>query len=231
VVFYMNAGEENSESLLIEPVVPTYDQAALMAPDFNALRDYDFHNFNYFSFEQDISDMSRGEFECWYTSTFEPWLTDLDENYLNIDFENIYYKFNSQDEKRVFLLKIVNFTMFLLPYQILREIFKQYEIEESIDLQEFLREDINLINLRNQIIKNIDHNMIQFDSFVKTLFHFEKVAKKNLIEENISLLDDHVKKQNLFLEIFKSIISETDMEKFRELIVLMIKNDIQNILG
>jgi hypothetical protein len=230
VVFYLNAGEENSESLLIEPVVPTYDQAALMAPDFNALRDYDFHNFNYFSFEQDITDMTAREFEWWYTDSFEPWLQDVDEKYLNIDFENIYYKFNNQDEKRIFLLKIVNFVMFLLPYQILSEVFKQYEIEDSYDLQEFLKDDLNLIDLREKIIKNIDYNKIQFDSFVQTLLNFEKIAKKNLIEENINLLDDHVKKQNLFLEIFKSIIIETDMEKFRELILQMLKNDSRNIL-
>jgi hypothetical protein len=104
------------------------------------------------------------------------------------------------------------------------------EIEDSYDLQEFLKDDLNLIDLREKIIKNIDYNKIQFDSFVQTLLNFEKIAKKNLIEENINLLDDHVKKQNLFLEIFKSIIIETDMEKFRELILQMLKNDSRNIL-
>jgi len=231
VVFYMNVGEENSESLLIEPLPPEDNKAALLVSEFEYLSSFDFHNFNYFSFEQDITDMSPGEFEWWYENTFQPWLVNLDENYLDIDFENIYYKFNNQDEKRVFLLKIVNFVMFLLPYQILREVFKSYDIDDSYDLQEFLREDTNLIDLRHRIIQSIDHNTIQFESFVKTLLHFEKIAKKNLIEENISLLDDHVKKQNLFLEIFKNIITETDMEKFRELIVLMLKNDVKNILG
>ena len=229
MVFYMNAGEENSDTISIEPKPPEEDIALMLVSEFEYLNNYDFHNFNYFSFEQDITDMSKSEFEWWYINTFQSWLADLDENYLNIDFENIYYKFNNQDEKRVFLLKIVNFVMFLLPYQILREVFKSYDIDDSYDLQEFLREDSNLIDLRQRIIQSIDHNTIQFESFVKTLLHFEKIAKKNLVEENISLLDDHVKKQNLFLEIFKSIIAETDMEKFRELIILMIKNDIKNI--
>jgi len=230
MIYYKDTGGDQQDSLTVLPLKPDYNEAILLAPEFEFLRDYDFKNFNYFSFEHDITDMSSTEFEWWYEETFEPWLRDVDENYLDIDFENIYYKFNNQDEKRVFLLKIVNFIMFLLPYQILRNIFKNQGIDTPENLNNFLSDDLNLINLRELVIEELDHNMTQFDDFVKTLLHFEKVAKKNLVEENIELLDEHVKKQNLFLEIFKNIIQETDMEKFRDLIIKMAAKDAKNIL-
>ena len=230
MIYYKNTGEDGADSMTILPLKPDYNEAILLAPEFEFLREYDFKNFNYFSFEHDITDMSATEFEWWYEGTFEPWLRDVNTNYLDLDFENIYYKFNNQEEKRVFLLKIVNFIMFLLPYQILRNIFKEQGIEDSTDLNNYLNDDISLINLRELVMEELEHNMTQFDDFVKTLLHFEKVAKKNLVEENIELLDEHVKKQNLFLEIFRGIIRETDMEKFKALIEKMVGKDAKNIL-
>ncbi len=230
MVFYMNNGEDGSDSILIEPKRPEESKAVLLVSEFKNLHDFNFRDFNYFSFEQDIADMTTGEFEWWYSTNFEPWLQRLDNEFLDIDFDNIYYKFSSQDEKRIFLLKIVNFVMFLLPYQILKQVFKDQGISNQADLFDYIEDDINLINFRGEIIEAIDHNMTQFDSFVKTLLHFEKISKKNLVEENIELLDEHVKKQNFFLEIFKSIMQETDMHKFRDLLKQMVKTDEKNIL-
>ncbi len=230
MVFYMNNGEDGSDSILIEPKRPEESKAVLLVSEFKNLHDFNFRDFNYFSFEQDIADMTMGEFEWWYSTNFEPWLQRLDNEFLDIDFDNIYYKFSSQDEKRIFLLKIVNFVMFLLPYQILKQVFKDQGISNQADLFDYIEDDINLINFRGEIIEAIDHNMTQFDSFVKTLLHFEKISKKNLVEENIELLDEHVKKQNFFLEIFKSIMQETDMHKFRDLLKQMVKTDEKNIL-
>jgi hypothetical protein len=229
MIYYNNTGEDLTDSITILPSKPDYNTAILLAPEFEFLQDLDFKNFNYFNFEQDIADMSSSEFEWWYISTFEPWLINIDQNYLDIDFSNIYYKFNSQEEKRVFLLKIVNFIMFLLPYQLLRSIFKKQDIDNSSELSSFLSDDMNLINLREWIIAEIEHNMTQFDDFVDVLLRFEKIAKKNLAGENIELLDEHVKKQNLFLEIFKGIMREADMEKFRDLLIKMVEKDEKNI--
>jgi hypothetical protein len=230
MIYYKNTGEDGADSMTILPMKPDYNEAILLAPEFEFLQEYDFKNFNYFSFEHDITDMSPGEFEWWYAGTFEPWLINIDHNYMDIDFSNIYYKFESQEEKKVFLLKIVIFIMFLLPYQILRAVFKKNEIKEISELNAFLSDDINLINLREWVIEELEHNMTQFDDFVKVLLRFEKIAKKNLVEENIELLDEHVKKQNLFIEIFKNIMLETDMEKFRDLLKKMVEKDAKNIL-
>jgi len=230
MIYYQNVGEDGFDSITIQPRKPSEDRALLLAPEFQFLADFDFKNFNYFSFEQDIADMDTSEFEWFYKSTFEPWLLDVNNNYLDLDFENIYYKFNNQEEKRVFLLKIVNFIMFLLPYQVLRRVFKDQGIISVAELKDFLEDDINLINLRDFIIDELDHNATQFDDFVKTLLYFEKVAKKNLVEENIELLGDHITKQNLFLEIFKGIMQETDMEKFRDLLKIMVQKDEKNII-
>jgi predicted esterase YcpF (UPF0227 family) len=120
--------------------------------------------------------------------------------------------------------------MFLLPYQILKIVFKENGIQETNEIITFLDEDINLIKLRGDVMDGLDHNMTQFDSFIKTLLHFEKVSKKNLVEENIELLDEHVKKQNFFLEIYKGIVQETDMHKMKDLIIQMIETDEKNIL-
>lgn len=230
MVFYMDTGNDGADAINIEPEKPAVDEAMLLVSEFKYLQNYDFKEFNYYDFEQDISDMSAASFEWWYKSVFEKWLWDLDDRYLDINFESVFHKFDTQAEKRIFLLKIVNFVMLLLPYQLLKNIIEFYEIESSQELQEFLSEDINLINLRTKIIEEIDHNTTQFDSFVKTLLHFEKVAKKNLVEENIELLDEHIKKQNFFFEIFKSLINETDMEKIRDLIFVMLENDAKNIV-
>ncbi len=233
IYFKGSVGEDGSdqiESMTIVPRKPSEDTAMLLVPEFKYLLDMDFKNFNYFSFETDIGDMTAQEFEFWYASSFEKWLVDLDEHYLDLDFENIYYRFSDQEEKRVFLLKIVNFVMFLLPYQILREVFQKQEIDSIGELKDFLAEEINLINLREFIIEELDKNMTQFDDFVTTLLRFEKIAKKNLVEENIELLDEHVKRQNLFLEIFKGIMLECDMMKFKDLIEVMIDTDSKNLI-
>ncbi len=228
MVFYMDT--DSGDSTTIEPVKPEDNKAILLAVDFKYIQDYDFYNFNYFAFEHDIIDMVPGEFEWWYSQTFESWLQYLDEQYLDIDFENLGGKFQSQTEKKLFMLKIINFVMFMLPYEIMKKVFKSIGVQDDYDAQEFLRNEDNLVFLREEIIEKIDHNAIQVDSFIDTLRHFEKTAKKNLVEENIALLDDHIQKQNFFLDIFKRIIQEADMYKLRELIFLMLENDSRNII-
>ncbi len=221
---------DSGESTTIEEIRPEENRAVLLAADFKFIERYDFENFNFNTFEHDIIDMVPGEFEWWYTNTFSQWLSNLDENYLDIDFENLDSRFASQEEKRLFMLKIINFVMYLLPYEILKKIFRNLEITDSYEAQEFLREENNLILLREAIIEELDNNALQVDSFVETLRHFEKIAKKNLVEENIALLDEHIQKQNFFLEIFKRLINECDMFKVRDLIYVMLENDAKNIL-
>ncbi len=228
MVFYMNT--DNGDTTSIKVKKPEEDRAVLLATDFKFMQEYDFYNFNYFVFEQDVIDMANSEFEWWYETTFEPWLIGLDERYLDIDYDNLGGKFESQAEKRLFMLKIINFVMFLLPYEIMRKVFTSIGIGDNYDAAEFLRDEENLIFLREEILEKIDHNSVQVDSFVETLRHFEKIAKKNLVEENIALLDDHIQKQNFFLEVFKRIIQETDMYKLRDLIIRMLENDSRNIL-
>ena len=232
MIYYKNTGEDESDSLTIMPVKPQEDRAVLLVPEFEFLRKFDFKDFNYFNFEDSITDISSSEFEFWYSGVFVDWLMELDENYIDIDIENINSKFTSPAEKKLFLLKMVNFVMFLLPYQILRNVFKQSDddFETREDLKKYLEDDTILINLRYEIIDEIDRNMTQFDSFIQTLLRFEKIAKKNLVEENINLLDSHTKKHNLFLEIFKGIMVETDMYKFKEYLTILFKNDWKNIV-
>jgi hypothetical protein len=228
MVFYLNTDSDTIET--IKPQEPEEDRAILLAADFKYLKSYDFRNFNYYTFEQDIIDMSPPEFEWWYQETFQPWLQNLNEDYLDIDYDHLAENFSSQAEKRVFMLKIINFAMFLLPYELMKKIFKHLGIDENYTAQEFLVNDDNLFFLREEIISQLDKSAIQVDEFVKTLRHFEKIAKKNLVEENIALLDEHIQKQNFFIEIFKKIIQETDMFKLREFILRMLDNDSKNIL-
>ncbi len=228
MVFYMNV--DDGDSSTIELIKPEENRAVLLASDFKYIQEYDFYNFNPITFEQDIIDMVASEFEWWYEETFEPWLVDLDTKYLDINYSSLIDKFNSSTEKRIFMLKIINFVMFLLPYEIMKKVFSSIGIDDNYEAEEFLRDEDNLIFLREEILEKLDYNAIQVDSFVETLRHFEKISKKNLVEENIALLDEHIQKQNFFLEIFKRIIQETDMYKLRDLIIQMLENDSANIL-
>ncbi len=224
----MNTDDGSSTTILLEK--PRDDRAALLAADFTHLQDFDFYNFNYFTFEHDIIDMMPGEMEWWFRTTFEPWLVDLDETYIDIDYETLSKNFDNQTEKRIFMLKIVNFVMFILPYEIMKKVFRGLGIEDNFEANTFLRDEENLNFLREEILARIDDNALHVSSFVDTLKHFEKIAKKNLDTEAIVLLDEHVQKQNFFLEIFKRIVQETDMYKLRDLIIKMLENDSANIL-
>ncbi len=228
MVFYMDT--DSGESTTIEVKRPNEDKAVLLASDFKHIQEYDFLNFNYFRFEHDVIDMTPGEFEWWYQTTFEPWLVGLDERYLDISYGELSDNFETQAEKRLFMLKIINFVMFMLPYEIMKRVFRKLGIDDVFEANDFLREEENLIFLREEIIETLDADALQVDSFIETLRHFEKIAKKNLVEENIALLDTHVQKQNFFLEIFKRLIQETDMHKTAKLIMRMLENDSTNIL-
>jgi len=221
---------DDGTSTTIKEVRPEENKAVLLATDFKYIQDYNFRDFNFQTFEHDIIDMVDGEFEWWYTNTFENWLTELDEIYLDIDFEHLNSKFESSAEKRLFMLKIINFVMYLLPYEIIKTVFRKLEIFDNYDAQEFLREENNLILLREAVIEELQANALQIDSFVDTLRHFEKITKKNLVEENIALLDEHIQKQNFFNEIFIKIIQQADMFKIKDLVYQMLKNDSRNIL-
>ncbi len=231
MTFYMNVGEENENmdamAVAQEPVV---DPSVLLVPEYKYLVNYDFHNFNKINFESDVADLNKNNFEYWYDNTFKDWMYNLDEQYLDVDFENVNFQFTSQAEKRLFLNKLVDFVMFTLPYQIMKKVFKELIIDDIYDAQEYLKNEDNLVELRELILINIEHNMGQLDDLIKTLRHVERIAKKNLVEENIALLDDHINENNFFLEQFKRIIQETDMFKTRELILEMLKNDSKNIL-
>ena len=209
---------------------PDENEFFYLVSEFKALQNFDFKNFNYYVFEQEImEEMSLEEFQWWFEKYFEQWLNFLDENYLDISFEDLNNRFNSIEERRIFFMQLVNFVMFLFPYQLFKNILKELKIENSSQLLDYLNDDANLINLRTLIMQEIDKNMTQFEDFIDILQRFEKVAKKNLVEENIELLDEHIQKQNFFLEIFKGIIQEADMTKVKNLIEKIIETDSDNI--
>ncbi len=226
----IGAGGDNIDIDMIEPTQPSHNDSILLVPEFKYLVDFDFLRFNKFNFESDILELSKNDFEYWYDVSFKPWLKELSEKYLDIDFDNTMYNFKTQDEKRLFLTKMVDFVMFVLPYQIMKKVFNELDIDDNYDAQEYLKEESNLIGLRTLVLKNIEHNMGQLDDLIRTLRHVERVAKKNLVEENIALLDDHITENNFYLENFKAIIQESDMFKFRDLVLVMLINDSRNIL-
>ncbi len=226
----VGAGYDNIDIDSIHPQKPDVNTSVLLVPEFKYLEDFDFRRFNKFNFESDILDLNTNDFEYWYDLSFKPWLVDLDEKYLDFDFESVNNDFNTQDEKRLFLAKLVDFVMFVLPYQIMKKVFNELNIDDDYDAQEYLKEELNLAGLRELVLINIEHNMSQLDDLIRTLRHVERVAKKNLVEENIALLDDHIIENNFYLEMFKRIIQESDMFKFRDLVTAMLENDSKNIL-
>jgi len=227
MVFYMD--NEGINSVGLEK--PTEDEAILMVHELKYLRDFDIKNFNYYLFEDDIDNMTQGEFEWWYKAAFEPWLQNLDEYYIDIEYDDLVRYFANPDEKILFLKKFINFIMFFFPFQILKQFLKNKGYDDLNDyLLELKDDNINgLIQLRIDILDIIDDEINRVDNFVTTLAAFEKVAKKTLVESSVNLLDDHIKKRNYFLGIFKEIISNTDMEKFLALLEKYNEVDPENI--
>ena len=229
--FYMNTGTGGeTTTTTVMPIKPEENEAVLLVPEFKYLREYDFQKFNKFNFESDILDLDNSSFEYWWDIVFKPWLADLDERYLDLDFDGDFFKFQSPDDKKLFMTKFINFIMDVLPYQIMKNIFNELYIDDDYDAQEYIKEEGNLQSLRSLVIENINKNIGQMDDLIRTLRHVERVAKKNLVEENIALLDDHINENNLYLENFKTIIQEADMYKFRDFVLLMLINDSKNIL-
>jgi hypothetical protein len=228
MIFYKDTSI-NSERELTRYL--TQDRIYLLVSELEYLQNLDFMNFNYFNFEQDISDLSDKEFQVWFDAAFQPWLAKINEDYLDLEYDDLFYKFNSIEEKRLFLLKIVNFIMYFLPYEVLRPIFKEEDITTSAELNEYLNDDYFLITLRDLIIEGIERHKKDADSFVYALTQLGKIAKKNLVQEDIDPLKEHIDKQNFFFDIFQSIIEETDMEKVRNLIQQMEISDGKNLLS
>lgn len=227
MVFYMDTKGIDT----IDLVKPTEDQAYLLVSEFKHLYNLNIKEFNYYVFEEDIDKMSPGEFEWWFKSAFEPWLQEINEDYLDIEYEEIRNKFEKQDEKKLFLKKMIHFIMFYLPYQLTRDLVKANDSLNSIEeLEEYLRSETNLLSLRGELMRMIDFNMNQTDTFVDALVNFEKISKKNLLDTSVELLDEHIKKQNFFLNIFKDIIEGSDMEKISRLLQKYIEFDRDNLL-
>ena len=229
MIFYQNNTIEGSVQDIGDYL--TEDESYLLVSELEFLQKLDFHNFNYFNFEQDVIDLNNAEFAFWFDRGFQPWLINIDQNYLDLDYEDLFYQFNNIEEKRLFLLKIVNFVMYLLPYEILRNIFINEDISNSVELLEYLEDDHFLITLRESIMFEIDRNKKGVEDFVDALFQLGKVAKKNLEDEDVVPLKEHIEKQNFFLDIFKRLIENTDMQKLKNLIIQMSNTDEQNLLS
>lgn len=229
MAIYLNSVDFST--IEIKEIEPNEDRAQLMVSDLKYLKTYDIKNFNYYNFEQDLFTMSDGEFEWWYTKTFTLWLEDLNEEYLDIELSDVYNRFESSNEKKLFLKKIVQFVMVILPYTILRNILHQdNDLNNINDLLNKLKDTNHLIEFRGELIEELNKNITEFEQFVETISTFEKISKKNIITENMELLDEHIKKQNFFIEIFKQIISECDMEKIYELLIKFSEADSENII-
>lgn len=226
MVFY-----EDTQGLSTVPMVrPTEDQAYLLVSEFRNIYNLDIKSFNYYMFEADLDKMSAGEFEWWYQNVFEKWVYEIEENYLDLEYETLSSSFQNTAEKKLFLKKIIHFIMFFFPYQILRDLIKMSSsVSDANELAQKLDNQSFLIELRNDIINSIEHNTIQVEDFVTALANFEKIAKKNLLDTSVELLDKHVKKQNFFLNIFKDIIKESDMEKIAALLSHYFEVDAANI--
>ena len=227
MVFYHNTSFDSEQEL---STYLTQDTAYLLVSELEYLLKMDFLNFNYFNFEQDVSDLSEDEFNMWWESSFKNWLIELDENYLDINFEELLEKFETTEEKRIFLLRLVNFVMYLLPYEVLRPIFKEEDISTTAELNEYLNDDYFLITLRDLIIEQLEKHKKDTDNFIYALTQLGKVAKKNLVDEDIQPLRDHIEKQNFFIDIFIRLIEETDMEKIKNLIQQVEQTDSKNLL-
>jgi len=238
MIYYYN----DEEIIKVRIKEPEDDSKFTMTSEIEYLQQMDIKNFNYYVFESDIEKLSYEEFEYWYQQYFRDWISDLNEDYLDIDLENLERNFKNPDEKRFFLKKIVFFVMHIFPYEILKDIMldiqKYPELAGDLDLNNLYEGDFynifdidnpNVIHLKACIQKLLNHRIVKLKNWINILDDFSTVSKKDTLEDSVALLDSHIDKQNMFNNMYIEIIDGTPLEKITNLFNIYIEKDFLNL--
>jgi len=234
-VFYVDYDHE-TQSFDINKVVatePNLDVLHLIGEDLNILNKFDIQNFNFIIFENDINFLSDGEFEFFWTKFFEPWIQTINDNYLDLHFEDFKASLMNTEEKKFLVKKIVHFFMTFLPYNLFGSVLKKYPSRVTNksqlinNLQQLIDEGCAVF--KHEIIDEINKNISHIENLKNSIFEVSQFSKKNTLENNQKLLIDQLNKQLEYFEIFKTIIDKTPLENLYNLLILYVNKDFENL--
>jgi len=223
-----------------------YDRSLIS--DKNFLEELDVQNFNYFIFEDDLDGLDDHEFELIYDNFLHDFLLDIDDKFLELNFEETRINLTTIEEKKKYIKSIIYFLTWILPYDILKpllsskdeEILQILRVDPETD-PELLNEsdfkkilDIdyngNLDLLKNKIIELINDKNKKLNNWIERLTDLSQVSKKDTLEDSLEILEQHVAKQQAINTIYTNIIKNTDLEKILKLFEIYLKKDFYNIV-
>ena len=235
-IYYIKYDEEKNEynTITKKAVKPLEDTLYLIGQDLMYLNDLNIKDFNFLIFEDDIEKLSDEEFEYFWEKFFKLWLDKINDNYLEIDLDLFYFQLSNTQEKKYLLKKIVHFITMFLPYNVIKTIINKRftsfeECEASLtDLIINLSSDPGFI--RESILEEINNNIQKVKNLYTSLESMTSLAKKNTLDDSLELLHSQLNKQIDYLEIFKTVIQNTDEENLKDLILIYIDKDSENLL-
>jgi len=208
----------------------------------------DIKNFNFYLFESDLEKLNDEEFQNYFSNIFEILIDEVNETYLDIDIQEI--RKDTIKNKRLFVKKFVIFYMQLLPYEILKPIFKNsaklmelYSSEDFINEEEFKTpsetllyrlfdyDNDNIYKIKKLLCDQIDIKITKMHNFNNIIDEIAEISKKNTLENSRDIFEEHIRKQNKYYEIYKSIILQTDLEKLVNLFRQYIEKDYLNLIN
>jgi len=224
----------NNDDLKIDIMkidIPDENVLFLIGKDLKYIWDFDIKNFNFVIFENDIENINDNEFEYFWNKFFIPWIQKLSNDYYEIDLDNFKTEFVNTYQKKFLIKKIIHFVMMFFPYYIFKSILENKEIENKKDAFSLLNTyESNPKILRDDLDKEFNQVMNKSKNFLESLNNLLKFAKKGELEKSIDILDEQLRKQDEYLEIFIQFLKKSDIDNIINLLRTYIENDFENLI-
>jgi len=230
-----NPETKDYESTEVQIKKPNNEMVYLVGQDLDYLNEMNIKDFNYIIFEEDIERLDDEEFEYFWKEFFEEWLGAINDTFLYINLDKFKFQLSSTLEKKFLVKKIVHFIMMYLPYNVISDVIKYHitiDIEHKQQLIDYLEEmrETTPSFLKTSIIGSIDKSSQRIKNLFESLNSMVKFSKKGTLENSISLVEDQLSKQELYLTLFKELANNTDNDNLYNLVMLYIDNDFENLI-
>jgi len=226
--------DDKKEDVEIETItaqLPDENVLFLIGKDLEYLWNLDIKNFNYIIFENDLEMINDSEFEYFWKKFFLPFLDNMNENYLENNIEDFQFQLSNTYEKRFLVKKIIHFIMLFFPFYIFKDIIVKEDFEEKGQAINFIKESIeNDPKFLREKLESIMNDAIKkSENFLESIKHLSKFSKKNELEDSLDLLEDQLRKQDVYVRLFIEMIKNTSIDKLENLMITYLKNDFENL--
>ena len=211
--------------------LPDENVLFLIGKDLEYLWNFDIKNFNYVIFENDLELINDGEFEYFWKKFFLLFLDNLNENYLENNIEDFQFQLSNTYEKRFLVKKIIHFIMLFFPYYIFKDMIVEKEFENKNDAISYINflADNEPKELRNKLISLMENAIKKSENFLNSIQQLSKFSKKNELEDSLTLLEDQLKKQDVYIKLFIEMINNTEIDKLKNLLIKYLEKDFENL--